>query len=67
MKHDVLYSYLIGMQTIHVDQNIFARGIGKDQYVLLPGGNKTLWSFQIPRGKLFDLLPNIPLNNCFIT
>jgi hypothetical protein len=30
-------------------------------------GNRTLWSFPIPREKLFDLLPALPLNNCFIT
>ena len=50
-----------------IDQNIFPEGTGKDQSVLLSLGNRTLWSFPIPREKLFDLLPALPLNNCFIT
>jgi hypothetical protein len=33
----ILYSYLMGVQAI--DQNIFPRGIGKDQSVLLPEVN----------------------------
>ena len=40
--------------------NNFPLGIGKDQSV----GNKALWSFPIPREKLFDLLPALPLNKC---
>jgi len=27
---------------------------------------RTLWSFPLPRGKYFDLLPALPLNNCII-
>ena len=26
----------------------------------------SIWSFPIPRGKYFDLLPALPLNNCII-
>jgi hypothetical protein len=40
----------------------FPRGIGNDQSVLrsTTEGNITLWSFPIPRGKLFDLLSALP-------
>ena len=52
-----------------IDQNIFSEVSGKEQRVLLPevnSGNRTLWSFPIAMGKLFDLLPALPLNNCMI-
>ena len=47
----------MGLQAI--DQNIFPE--------VLAEGNRTHWSFQIPKGKLFDLLPTLPLDNCSIT
>jgi hypothetical protein len=37
----------------------FSRGIGKDQSVLLPEVKEV----PIMKGKLFDLLPALPLNN----
>ena len=59
----------MGMQAI--DQNIFPEVLAKTNMFYCPRstteGNITLWSFEIPRGKLFDLLPDIPLNNCCIT
>ena len=59
----------MGLQAI--DQNIFSKVLEKTNvfYCLrsMTEDNRTLWSFPIPRGKLFDLLPAIPLNNCFIT
>jgi hypothetical protein len=54
----------MGVQAI--DKNIFHLALGKIS-VLLPEGNRTLWSFPIPQEKYFDLLPTLPLNNCFIT
>ena len=44
----------------------FSFGIGKDQSVLSPLGNRTLFSFPIPREKYFDILPALPLNNCIV-
>ena len=41
----------MGVQTI--DQNVFLRGTGKDQSVLLSEVNRAYRSFPIPRGKLF--------------
>jgi hypothetical protein len=45
----------------------FSWGTEKDQSALLPEVNRTLWFFPIPREKLFDLFPALPLNNCLIT
>ena len=49
----------MGVQEI--DQNIFPEVLGKTKVFYCPRSttecNKTLWSFQIPREKLFDLLP----------
>jgi hypothetical protein len=65
----ILYSYLTGVQAI--DKNIFPEVLGKTKVFYYPRstteGNRTLWSFPIPREKLFDLLPALPLNNSFIT
>jgi hypothetical protein len=65
----IVYSYLMGVQAI--DQNIFPEVLGMTKVFYCPRltteGNRTLWSFPIPRGKLFDLLPALPLNNSFIT
>ena len=59
----------MGMQAI--DQNIFPEVLGMTKVFYCPRsmteGNRTLWSFPILRGKLFNLLPALPLNNCFIT
>ena len=59
----------MGLQAI--DQNIFPEVLGKTKvfYFLrsTTEGDRTLWSFPKPREKLFDLLPTLPLNNCFIT
>ena len=64
-----VYSYLMGVQAIY--QNSFHEVLAKTNMFYCPRstteGNITLWSFQIPRRKLFDLLPALPLNNCFIT
>jgi hypothetical protein len=58
----------MGVQEI--DETIFRDVLGKTKvlYCLRPTteGNRTLWSFPIPKEKLFDLLPSLPLNNCFI-
>ena len=66
---DILYSYLMGVQAI--DQNMFPEVLGMTKVFYCPRltteGNRTLWSFPLPRGKLFDLLPALPLNNSFIT
>jgi hypothetical protein len=43
----------MGMQAI---EKQFSLGIGKDQSVLSPLGNRTLFSFPIPREKYFDIL-----------
>jgi hypothetical protein len=62
------YSYLMGVQAI--DQNIFAKVLGKTKVFYCPRstteGDRTLWSFPIPREILFDLLPALPLNNCLV-
>ena len=67
--HVTVYSYLMGVQAI--DQNIFPDVFGKTKVFYCPRSttedNRTLWSLPIPRGKLLDLLPALPLNNCFIT
>ena len=68
-EHTLIYSYLMGAQAI--DQNSFPEALGKTKVLYCPRpmteGDRTLWSFPIPRGKLFDPLPALPLNNCFIT
>ena len=65
----ILCSYLMGVQAIY--QNIFLEVPGKTKLFYCPRSttecNKTLWSFQIPRETLFDLLLVLPLHNCFIT
>jgi hypothetical protein len=59
----------MGVQAI--DKNIFPEVLGKTKILYYPRstteGNRTPWSFPIPREKLFDILPALPLNNCFIT
>ncbi len=59
----------MGVQAI--DQNMFPEELVMTKVFYCPRSmtecNRTLWSFPIPRGKLFDLLPALPLNNCFIT
>jgi hypothetical protein len=58
----------MGVQAI--DQNIFAKVLGKTKVFYCPRstteGDRTLWSFPIPREILFDLLPALPLNNCLV-
>jgi hypothetical protein len=53
----ILYSSLMGVQAI--DQNIFPEVLGMTKVFYCPrsttGGNRTLWSFPIPRGKLFSI------------
>ena len=50
-----------------INQTIFPSVLGKTKVFYcsrsFTSGNRTLWSFQIPRGKYFDLLPALPLNN----
>jgi hypothetical protein len=60
-EESLVYSYLIGSAGNR--SKYFPQGIGKDQSVLLPEVKEV----PIMRGKLFDLLPALPLNNCFIT
>ena len=59
----------MGVQAI--DQHIFPEVMGMTKVFYFPRsmteGNRTLWSFPIPRGKLFDLLPALPSNYCCIT
>ena len=59
----------MGVQAI--DQNIFPEALGKTKVFYCPRstteGDRTLWSFPILREKLFDLVPALPINNCFIT
>jgi hypothetical protein len=61
--------YTVIVQAIY--QNIFPEVLEKTKVFYWPRstteGNRTLWSFPIPREKLFDLLPALPLNNYFIT
>jgi len=58
----------MGVQAI--DQTIFPTVFGKTKVFYSPrsltSGNWTLWSFPIPLGKYFDLLPALPLNNCIL-
>ena len=65
----VIYSYLMWVQAI--DQTIFPDALGKTNVFYYPRptaeGNRTFWSFPIPREKLFDLLPALTFNNYFIT
>ena len=53
------------------DQTIFPSVLGKTKVFYRPrsltSGNRTLWSFSIPREKYFDLLPALPLNNCILS
>ena len=53
-----------------IDQTIFPSVFGKTKVFYCPrsltSGNRTLWSFPIPRKKYFDLMPALPLNNCII-
>ena len=64
-EHTLICSYLMRVQTI--DQNSFPEVLGKTKVFYcsrsFTSGNRTLWSFQIPREKYFDLLPALPLNN----
>ena len=55
----------MGLQAI--DKIFFQRYWERPKCSIAPEGNRTLWSFPVWSGKLFDLLPAIPLNNCFIT
>ena len=53
----------MGMQAI---KKQFSLGIGKDQSVLSPSGNRTICSFPIPPEKYCDLLLALPFNNCIV-
>ena len=68
-EYTLICSYLMRVQAI--DQNSFPEALGKIKVFYCPRpmteGDRTLWSFPIPREKLFDPLPALPLNNCFIT
>ena len=59
----------MGVQAI--DQTIFPSVLGKIKVFYCPrsltSGNRILWSFPIPRGKYFYLLPALPLNNCIVS
>ena len=59
----------MGVQAI--DQNVFPEVLGKTKELYCPmsttEGNRTIWSFPILRGKLFDLLHALPFNNYCIT
>jgi hypothetical protein len=58
----------MGVQAI--DQTIFPSVLGETKVFYCPrsltSDNITLCSFQIRRGKYFDLLPALSLNNCII-
>ena len=58
----------MGVQAI--DQNIVPEVLGKTKVFYCPRstveGNRTIWSFPIPRGHLLDLLSALPLNNCLL-
>ena len=53
-----------------MDQTIFPSVLEKTKAFYRPrslaSGNRTLWSFPIPRENYFDLLPALPLNNCIL-
>ena len=59
----------MGVQAI--DKNIFPEVLGKTKVIYYPrsltSGNRTFSSSSIPRGKYFDLLPALPLNNCILS
>ena len=59
------------MRVQAIDTNSFPMVLGKIKEYYCPRstteGNRTLWSFPIPKEKLFDLVPAFPLNNCFLT
>ena len=59
----------MGVQAI--DQHIFPEVLGKTKVFYCPRstteGDRTLWFFPVPRGKYFDLLPALPLNNCIMS
>ena len=54
----------MGVQAI--DQNIFPGVLGETKVFYCPRAIEHFCLSPIPREKLFDLLPALPLNNCFI-